>query len=206
MEKKYQELKLQHEKEKEELKNEIKNIKDNLSTQQTNNINNGVVDQSNNINNNTLNIVALGEYGKETIDHITKKEWIETLKKRVKAMPELIHKVYIEHPENRTIYIPNQKEGQALIYQGQTWKIEDLAEVLEHIFMSGHNWIYDFITKNPIEPKLKVDTNNMLDEVDNNQQQRKLCKDRIKLKLVNGNKVVKKHFEDQSGKKLALNC
>ena len=200
MSKKFEELKKQYEEENEGLKKKITDLVGMVNQKQINNINNGTIDQS---NNQTINI-TLNEYGKESIDHISKKEWLEMLEKRFRAIPELVNKIYIDNPENRTVYIPSQKDNQVMIYKGETWKIRDLAEVLEEIFMANHNRIWDFISQNNIDPVLHHKTDDMLDQVDHDEKKRKKCKGKVKYELMNGKIIVKRSYEEKSGKKLAV--
>jgi dsDNA-binding SOS-regulon protein len=141
--------KIELEKQIDEIKNKriINNLKDQLKIKngentvnkvQTNNINANTINNitNNNItNNNNVIINVINNYGKENLDHISTKELIIILNKRIDGFSSLIEKIHFdkENPRNHNIYIPDIHRKHAMIYKNDKWMIEDRDKLIDKL-------------------------------------------------------------------------
>jgi len=191
--------------------NSMNNITVNNNSTNDNSINNITV--NNTTNNNITNIINnfyINPFGKENVNHITDKEWIEILSKKSDIIPNLFHKIYIGAKENMNVYIPYPKNNYGMIFDGNIWKVLILNDILNKITVNTAFCACKYVSSdinNEIDPSLtdyiKSDEGIMFDLHDKSFIDKKILPN-IKNILLTYRKDVKANYEDNTGKKLVL--
>jgi hypothetical protein len=153
-----------------------------------------IIQSQDNLNND----IIINKYGNENIDNITLNEWKSILNKRYMAVPELIKKIHIDIEENRNIYIPSEKGKYVKVFDGKIWNYNDMKQMLDILVNDNSNRMYDFINEpsNDIKKDLYDKVNNLIDELEYKNKVRDNCKEKIRLLLLNNNKLIKQNFKD----------
>lgn len=120
-----------------------------------NNVSN--VDNSNRINNsqfmqnshnkqlNQQFNITVNAYGQEDLSHISQKDWVRIIKKKLDAIPELTKKIYIDEKTNRNIYIKSFKDGYGLRFDGQHWIPVSMDKLMTELVETNTDRLYDYI-------------------------------------------------------------
>lgn len=120
-------------------------------------ITNNTIDNSNSINNsqvmqnshnkqlNQQFNITVNAYGQEDLSHISQKDWVRIIKKKLDAIPELTKKIYIDEETNRNIYIKSFKDGYGLRFDGQQWKPVSMDKLMTDLVETNTDRLYDFI-------------------------------------------------------------
>jgi Zn-finger nucleic acid-binding protein len=120
-------------------------------------VTNNTVDNSNSINNsqvmqnshnkqlNQQFNITVNAYGQEDLSHISQKDWVKIIKKKLDAIPELTKKIYIDEETNRNIYIKSFKDGYGLRFDGQHWKPVSMDKLMTDLVETNTDRLYDFI-------------------------------------------------------------
>lgn len=154
-------------------------------------------------NKNEFNI-TINEYGKEDVSGVSQYEWKQIVKKLYCALPDLVKKVHFDIETNRNVYVPNIREKYALVWKNKKWEMMDIREVLDDLLVNNTDRIYEFLEENEsfIGGSLHSKMNNIIERINDDEKLQKKYQDKIKLMLINNRGVVKKSYEDTSGKKL----
>lgn len=133
---------------------ELKNIILELAKNQTQN---QIVHNTHNTINN-INIVL--PYDKSDISHLSDKDMLYCLNRRLMSIKHLIEKIHFDpnKPENHNICIKNKKDKTIEIFNGKYWQIwNNKEEILNNIISDKEdileNWAYENIDKYPIVDK-----------------------------------------------------
>ena len=120
-----------------------------------NNVNN--IDNSNRINNsqfmqnshnkqlNQQFNITVNAYGQEDLSHISQKDWVRIIKKKLDAIPELTKKIYIDEKTNRNIYIKSFKDGYGLRFNGQHWIPVSMDKLMTELLETNTDRLYDYL-------------------------------------------------------------
>ena len=80
------------------------------------------IDKMNNENKNTI---KLNNFGREDIDHITKDKWIKIFEQYYNIYLYLLDLIYLKNPNNRNIYIPEEKSKYGFILKKEAEKFNE---------------------------------------------------------------------------------
>jgi Zn-finger nucleic acid-binding protein len=122
----------------------INNINNQIDN--SNSINNSHVMQ--NSNNKQLNQqfnITVNAYGQEDLSHISQKDWMRIIKKKLDAIPELTKKIYIDEETNRNIYIKSFKDGYGLKFNGSKWIPVSMDKLVTELLETNTDRLYDYI-------------------------------------------------------------
>jgi Zn-finger nucleic acid-binding protein len=122
----------------------INNINNQIDN--SNRINNSHVIQ--NSNNKLLNQqfnITVNAYGQEDLSHISQKDWMRIIKKKLDAIPELTKKIYIDEETNRNIYIKSFKDGYGLKFNGSRWIPVSMDKLVTELLETNTDRLYDYI-------------------------------------------------------------
>jgi Zn-finger nucleic acid-binding protein len=122
----------------------INNINNQIDN--SNSINNSHVMQ--NSNNKQLNQqfnITVNAYGQEDLSHISQKDWMRIIKKKLDAIPELTKKIYIDEETNRNIYIKSFKDGYGLKFNGSRWIPVSMDKLVTELLETNTDRLYDYI-------------------------------------------------------------
>ena len=167
-------------------------VKETKPTTVNNTVNN------NNIVNNTQVNYFINNYGDEDVSHITRRGFLEIIKKNKLCIPEFIKRVHFNKdvPQNHNVYISNYKDNYALIFTDNKWKIIDKNEILRKLIFDSHDLLEtEFLKFKAGELKHNMDETSMerfqeyLDNVDDDDIMNRL-KETIKLLLYNEKDMV----------------
>jgi hypothetical protein len=142
---------------------------------------------SNFIQNNNIQLLA---YKDTDVSHLTKNDYVSSLKKVNFCIKYLIEKVHFnpEKPENMNIYISNLKNKYIMIYDGQNWTARDKKTELESLYaekeMLLEQWLEEECYPELKEKFVKYLNNKEHDETIN------MIKDEIKLMMYNNKAMI----------------
>lgn len=94
--------------------------------------------------------ITVNAYGQEDLSHISEKDWIKIIKKKLNAIPELTKKIYIDEETNRNIYIKSFKDGYGLRFDGQNWKPVSMDKLMTELVETNTDRLYDYIESEDI--------------------------------------------------------
>jgi hypothetical protein len=156
-------------------------------------------------NKNEFNI-TINEYGNEDVSGVSQSEWKQIVKRLYYALPDLVKKVHFDIETNRNVYVPNIREKYALVWKNNKWEMMDIREVLDDLLVNNTDRIYEFLEENEsfIGDSLHSKMNNIIEKINNNEKLQKKYQNQIKVMLINNRGVVKRSYEDTSGKKLEI--
>ena len=217
---KYRQMKQEHIERKKEYieqnKITINDTSNNSQNTQTNNLENSLNSynaQNLQLKQNTHDIfnknefnITINEYGKEDVSSVSQSEWKQIVKKLYCALPDLVKKVHFDIETNRNVYVPNIREKHAMVWKNNKWELMDISEVLDDLLVNNTDRIYEFLEENEgfIGGSLHAKMSNLIEKINNNEKLQKKYQDQIKLMLINNRSVVKKSYEDISGKRLEI--
>jgi hypothetical protein len=146
------------------------------------------------INNNNNNIKLIA-FGKEDLSYISETVTNEILKRGFNCVPKLIEHVHFnkDKPEYHNVYIPNRRNGEALIFNGADWEIENNSEVLDVLKANSCEFIdakfKEFKEKGSLDaPSLKK-MNRFISERDEEEKSSSIDKEVLKLLYTKRNTV-----------------
>jgi hypothetical protein len=138
-------------------------------------------------NNNNIQLLA---YKNTDISHLTKKDYINSIKKMNFCVKYLIEKVHFnpDKPENMNIYISNLKNKYIMIYDGQTWTAKDKKTEIDNLFLDKEmlleQWLEEECYPELKDKFVKYLNNKEKDETLN------MIKDEIKLMMYNNKSMI----------------
>lgn len=151
----------------------------------------------NNQHNNITNNIYINDFGNESVNHISKKDWKKIIHKFYQAIPTLVEKIHIENKENQNVFIPSIKDNYALVYEKDDWQFRALTQVLEDIILTNADRLYDFINENEGEVDertiSKLDT--IMEQLENGDTLYKKYQREVKYLLLNNRNLIKDHYE-----------
>jgi DNA-directed RNA polymerase subunit RPC12/RpoP len=182
----------------EEIRKEMESMKENVKSrgtiQQANGIQNADKIQNNNIqNNNTVNQINIIAYGKEDLSHIEDADYRKILNKGFKSIQEYVSYIHFnsKKPENHNMYISNLRDNYILVYDGNSWQVQERDNILQDIVDNKGEMLQ--LKFNEMVNKLDEPTvrkfRRFLDERDEKEVISKIKKD-LKLLLYNKRNVV----------------
>jgi hypothetical protein len=101
-----------------------------------NNVQNAEKIQNNNIqNNHTVNQINIIAYGKEDLSHIEEVDYKRILNKGFKSIQEYVNYIHFnsKKPENHNMYISNLRDNYILVYDGNSWQVQERDNILQDI-------------------------------------------------------------------------
>ncbi len=146
----------------------------------------------------------LNKFGEENFHHICTGTWSEIVGRIYNSILELVKEIYISRETNRNIYISNLSTKLAWIFNGHRWEAVEMDKIIEQIFITNYNRLYDFISRNEkrINKNIYKRIENALDDIDHNDGLRDSCKSNIKFLIFNNRNLIKYYYEKTFGKKL----
>ena len=150
--------------------------------------------------------IHINSFGDEDLSRISTNGWLTMISKRYLSLQELVNLIHIKMEENRNVYIRSLKENFGMIYRESSWDIKDLDELLSEIVDTNSERIYDFIeaNENKINKKDFDKVNEMYDKLGNDDSLKEKVKKKIKISLINKKSLIRKNYEDNYHKKLAI--
>ena len=138
-------------------------------------------------NNNNIQLLA---YKNTDISHLTKKDYINSIKKMNFCVKYLIEKVHFnpDKPENMNIYISNLKNKYIMIYDGQTWTARDKKTEIDNLFLDKEMLLEQWLEEE-CYPELKDKFVKYLNNKDNDETIN-MIKDEIKLMMYNNKSMI----------------
>jgi len=105
------------------------------------------ITQINNIQNNIQNNVVINSFNNTDLSHVTDKIVKQGLSKSVHCIPELIELIHFDKdkPENHNIYIPNIKNNDIMLYDGDKWTANDRGETIDILLDRYENFYTEYI-------------------------------------------------------------
>jgi hypothetical protein len=146
--------------------------------------------QNNNTINQQINIIA---YGKEDLSHIQEGDYKRILNKGFKSIQEFVNSIHFNNnkPENHNVYISNLRDNYILVYDGNSWQVQERDNILQDIVDNKGEMLQ--LKFNEIVEKLDEPTvrkfRRFLDERDEKEVISSIKKD-LKLLLYNKRKIV----------------
>jgi len=138
-------------------------------------------------NNNNIQLLA---YKNTDISHLTKKDYINSIKKMNFCVKYLIEKVHFnpDKPENMNIYISNLKNKYIMIYDGQTWTAKDKKTEIENLFLDKEMLLEQWLEEE-CYPELKDKFVKYLNNKEHDETLN-MIKDEIKLMMYNNKSMI----------------
>lgn len=167
----------------------------------TNNIQNNT--NSNNTMNNQFNI-NINNYGQEDISKITQETWDKIISSEFEMIPNLIEEIHIKMPENRNLYLANNKEKFALILHDNKWKLVDKNDLIQKLIANKTIMLENIIEKNEgnfNHNRAKI----ALELCKHDPEEIISVKTTTLLILLNNNTLIRKTYEESYHKKITAN-
>jgi hypothetical protein len=149
--------------------------------------------QNNFVNSNVIqnnNNIQLLPYKNTDISHLTKKDYINSIKKMNFCVKYLIEKVHFnpDKPENMNIYISNLKNKYIMIYDGNTWTAKDKKTEIDNLFLDKEMLLEQWLEEE-CYPELKDKFVKYLNNKENDETLN-MIKDEIKLMMYNNKSMI----------------
>jgi hypothetical protein len=167
----------------------------------TNNIQNNT--NSNNTMNNQFNI-NINNYGQEDVSKITQETWDKIISSEFEMIPNLIEEIHIKMPENRNLYLANNKEKFALILHDNKWKLVDKNDLIQKLIANKTIMLENIIEKNEgnfNHNRAKI----ALELCKHDPEEIISVKTTTLLILLNNNTLIRKTYEESYHKKITAN-
>jgi len=214
---KFEELKMEMEQKQEEYEEKIKILEEkinnhdqiistNSNSNNSNNVQNNIQNNMNNSHNNTTNNqynITINSYGNEDISKITSEMWDKIISTEFEMIPNLIEEIHINTPENRNLYLANNKEKFALILQGENWKLIDKKDLITTLIMDKTILLESIIHKeegNFNQRRAEI----ALKHCKHDEDEIESVKKNTMLILLNNNNLIRKTYEENYNKKITL--
>ncbi len=172
----------------------------------SNNVQNNIQNNMNNSHNNTTNNqynITINSYGNEDISKITSEMWDKIISSEFEMIPNLIEEIHINTPENRNLYLANNKEKFALILQGEKWKLIDKKDLITTLIMDKTILLESIIDKE--EGNFNhIRARNAIDLCKHDDDEIESVKKNTMLILLNNNNLIRKTYEENYNKKITL--
>jgi len=187
------------------LKSEVKDLK---NTSQIITGNNNQIISGNNtqifIGNDA--ILKLRAFGDEDTSGVTQKEYLKFMQHGFRSIPELVETIHFDKnkPENHNVYIPNIREGYAMVHKGNNvWKLADKKQTIQSMCSKNKDLLEEKLDEfgDKLVEQTKTRFDKFIDDYDNDNKtvMKKLTKE-VGIVLTNNNelpKATRKKINDQ---------
>lgn len=188
------------------IQNILMNIVSELSkrgnnVQDSNNITNASNNtNSHNTNTNSNNVyITVNAYENEDLSHMTRKDWNHIIKQKNNAVPELTKKIHLDEPKNHNILIKSLKDGIGYRYNGKTWEMVKLTDLVMDLISLNADRLYDYIENHSVNDSKYHKVVGVLEKIQD--QKSKVLKQNVKdVKIMFCNKkdlVLNSHDDPQ---------
>lgn len=144
----------------------VQNVTNKIDNSRNTNHNNFMQNSHNKQLNQQFNI-TVNAYGQEDLSHISQKDWIKIIRKKLDAIPELTKKIYIDEETNRNIYIKSFKDGFGFKFNGDDWIPVRMDKLITDLLVTNTDRLYDYLESedNDINSYLHQSANDVIDKL-----------------------------------------